>query len=357
MNNLFWVAALALILNPLLWWLGRLLPGERWQFLAVLPWRKAATTGGESWEGINLTFYGLIIAMAGCGGVAIFWLLSAALGLAPLDLLLLTAVVLAGSVTASKLVALLVEGKKNTFTVAGGAAAGLYLLPTAVWLLDFPRLGLSGAEVIMPLLAALAVAYIVGEGLGRLACLSFGCCYGKPINEAGPLPTRLLAGFPVIYRGKNKKISYASGWEGKAVLPVQLLTTLIYVNVGLVAGYLFMEGRFAAAFAMAALTSLGWRVLAEFLRADYRGGGRGGLGLTAYQWLNLANIIFCLSLLWGLPAAGIGPAVSLAAGLTALWQPEILFFMFLLWLGLFFYFGVSRVTGARLEFYLHREKI
>ena len=41
-------------------------------------------------------------------------------------------------------------------------------------------------------LAALAIGYILGEGLGRLACLSFGCCYGKPLDQCGKVVSILF---------------------------------------------------------------------------------------------------------------------------------------------------------------------
>lgn len=362
MNNLLFVMLLGALLNPLIWRLGRLLPGERWQFLASFP-RRPLPAGG--WEGVNLTFYGFIIAIAGLLAVALFIVLLAALGLPPAGILLLVVVVLSGAVLASKLVARLVEKKKNTFTVAGGATVGLYLLPLLLWLLErHPPLwsffsggsggtasGFSGSALMLPLLAALATAFIIGEGLGRLACLSFGCCYGKPLNGLPPVSRRFWAPWATVYHGDCKKIVYAHRLAGAATIPVQLLTALLYVNTGVLATWLYLEGMFGAAFLVAAVTAMGWRVVAEMWRADYRGEGR----ISAYQLSNMVNIVFCLLLFWLLPVVGVAP--HLPDGLAALWRPEILLLLLAVWLLLLGYFGLSRVTGARIDFYLHRDRI
>jgi hypothetical protein len=44
---------------------------------------------------------------------------------------------------------------------------------------------------IVPALAAVMIAYTFGEALGRLACISFGCCYGVSISKL----TRFSKGF------------------------------------------------------------------------------------------------------------------------------------------------------------------
>ena len=43
-----------------------------------------------------------------------------------------------------------------------------------------------------------------------------------------------------VFSGSMKKISYASGLEGKQVIPIQALTCLLYVGVGLIATLLFL---------------------------------------------------------------------------------------------------------------------
>ncbi|HET98696.1 MAG TPA: hypothetical protein ENN98_08480 [Desulfurivibrio alkaliphilus] len=226
------------------------------------------------------------------------------------------------------------------------------VLNPLLWLYNY-RIAPPGAELaILPVLAALVVAFIIGEGVGRMACLSFGCCYGKPLSRLGPRQQRLLAPFACVYAGENKKNAYADNLAGVPVVPIQLLTSLLYVNVGLLAFSLFLFGYFGAAFALAAIFSLGWRVISEQFRADYRGGGK----FSAYQLVNLFNIVFCLFLLQWLPASP-DAAVRLGEGAAALWHPGVLLFLQLIWILLLLYFGISRVTGVRMEFNVRWERI
>lgn len=346
MANLSFVLGLALVYFPLVLWLARRLPGERWQIMAAIP----VTREGSGWQGRNLTFYGLLTAAAILLGVSLFLLLLAAAGM-PLWRGLALALAIGGAaVIASGVVARLVEGKKNTFTVAGGAAVGLYLTPPVVWL--FAR-GFGTGIGMMPVLAALAIAYILGEGVGRLACLSFGCCYGKPLSQLGPQLRRLFAPFACAYQGETKKIVYAAGLAGEPVVPIQALTSLLYGGAGLAGVYLFLAGNFSAAFALTAIFALVWRILSEQLRADFRGESK----LTAYQRLGLINIGCCLALLWLLPTPAAPLPVDLAAGLAALWQPGLLLLLQGLWLALFLHFGFSRVTAATLAFHVRRDQI
>src|SRR5690606_41983155 len=57
--------------------LFRLLPRERWQFLATVPWRKQAN---GQWRGRNLTLYGFFSALAGGIACATFLFLATSAG-------------------------------------------------------------------------------------------------------------------------------------------------------------------------------------------------------------------------------------------------------------------------------------
>jgi hypothetical protein len=87
-----------------------------------------------------------------------------------------------------------------------------------------------------------------------------------------------------------KKISYASGLEGKQVIPIQALTCLLYVGVGLIATLLFLKGNYDVAFVSSMAVTQGWRILSEVLRADYRGNGK----ITAYPSHGNLSDRFCL---------------------------------------------------------------
>lgn len=351
MSNSIFTLVLGLALHPLLLRAYTVLPREKWQIIAAIPTRKGATDG--CWHGTNITYYGALLASGSLFGVMVFFLLLGALGVPMWGIIGLVLGVMGCSVAAAKLLAMAVEKKRNTFTVGGAAIIGLVSMPPAVaaynglasrW--DAPQVAL------IPVMAALAVAYLLGEGIGRLACLSFGCCYGKPLSELGPRARRLFAPFAATFLGSTKKISYASGLAGVGVVPIQAITSLLSVNIGLVAMYLFLEGYFSAAFLLAALFALGWRILSEYFRADYRGEGK----FSAYQQMALWGMGYCTLLaLYG--GSGLGSRTNLGAGLASLWNPAALLFFQVLWLLLFIYTGFSTVTGATLAFHVRGEKI
>lgn len=86
------LVALAGSFTALFWRGFRTLPAERWQFLACCATRRAP--GGE-WAGVNFTYYGLFSALAYTGGTALFLVLSAAAGAAPLAAVVSVALVVA----------------------------------------------------------------------------------------------------------------------------------------------------------------------------------------------------------------------------------------------------------------------
>ncbi|MEW6595433.1 MAG: prolipoprotein diacylglyceryl transferase family protein [Thermodesulfobacteriota bacterium] len=352
MSNALFTILLGLVLKPLLWWASMVLPRERWQILAAIPIRKAAADG--CWHGTNMTFYGVLLASGTLGGTMAFFLLLASIGI-PLTVTAgLIGSVLLGSTVAASVIARLVEKRRNTLTVAGASITGLIAMPPAVllhnWLLA-PQWGLAPLPL-LPVMAALAVGYLIGEGIGRLACISFGCCYGRPVAELGPWGRRIFSRFATTFEGRTKKISYASGLDKVKVVPIQAITSYASVSVGLVAMYLYLEGHFAPSFLLASLFAFGWRVVSERFRADFRGVAR----FTAYQRMALAAMAFCLLL--ALPSGEtLGIKANLGAGLTALWQPAAILFFQGVWLALFCYTGLSKVTGATLAFHVRQERL
>jgi hypothetical protein len=352
MTNGIFVLLLAVLVTPLLGWACRVLPGEQWQIMATIPASKEEGAAGI-WQGSNITFYGLLLATGGMLGAVTYCFLLAVAGMPLAAVFALTGGIMAASLLAAKGIARLVERKKNTLTVAGGATAGLYLMPVAVWLVNhlFPEQ--TRIMPLLPVMAALATGYIIGEGVGRLACISFGCCYGKPLAEINGIAGRFFSRFACVYYGETKKIAYASGLTGVKVVPIQAVTAFLYVHTGLAGIYFFLEGRFAVCFALTAVFALVWRVFSERFRADYRGQGR----VSAYQVMAVVNVLFCLGLLLVPSSPAAIPAVNLRAGLNALWDPAALLFFQTLWLGLFLYTGVSRVTGSVISFHVRKERI
>ena len=341
---------LGLALSAYLAWGFRMLPGERWQFLATLPLLK--DEHGQ-WRGLNLTYYGLLSANAYLAAIVVLFVLLGAIGVSAWHTAALVLATLAVCVPASAMVARLVEGKRHTFSVAGAFFVALFVVPGAVLLFNLTAAADAGAPLpYLPVLAAAAIAYAFGEGLGRLACISFGCCYGKRVAELTPWAQRLFTRWHFVFEGKTKKIAYASGLEGVQVLPVQALTAILYVATGLAGFWLFLLGRPAVVFVLTLGVTQLWRVYSETLRADHRGGGR----LSPYQWMAVIGALAAPLLVAVLPHTPPG-RTSLAAGAAALWDPAMVLLLQVVWAAIFFYTGRSAVTEARVALRVRTDKI
>lgn len=317
------------------------LPQERWQILAVLPVKAAE----GRWQGANLTFYGFLLASAYALSLAVSAVLLSSLGLGLGKIVGIFALVLVPATPAASLVARWVEKKAARLTVAGGGFVGLLLAPWVLW-------GVTGRMgLVLPALAALAAAFVLGEGVGRLACISFGCCYGKPLSELPPTWGRLLQPLSFVFRGRLKKISWSSGLEGVRVVPIQAMTALVLSAVAVGGIVLFLAGEAKISLTLTMLGSLVWRVLSEQLRADERGEVRDGM--TAYQKMSVVGVLYVVALLlWAAPSS-IDP--DLAAGLAALWDPLVILSLQAVWLVMFLWTGWSQVTSAHISFQLNEE--
>jgi hypothetical protein len=347
--NLIFVLILALVHTALYAWGFRHLNRERWQFIGTIP---LSIERDGQWRGLNLTYYGLFNAHACTLAVAMVYLLLAASGLELTAIHMVVAATLLFCVPAAKLVARWVEKKAHTFSIGGAAFVGLVATPWIVVGLNRMWASRGMAPVpILPVLAAIATAYALGEGCGRLACISFGCCYGRPLDRLPAVLRRLLAPFSVVYHGTTKKIAYAGHLHDHPVVAVQAITAVLYTVLGLSSLLLYFQGRAAAAYLLAVTGTQGWRFTSEFLRADYRGGGR----ISAYQLMALLAIFYAMGvcLFW----SGSFPAADVVQGLRRLWNPGIILVFQALWIGIFLYMGRSQVTGARISFYVHRDRI
>lgn len=345
MNELF-VFCLALLFTVVMAWAFRILPRDGWQMLATLPIRPL---GNGQWQGVNLTWYGLLTANAYLVGLIMLIVLLGAAQVPINGVILLAVAMLLICVPASRLMARIIEGKAHTFTVGGAVFVGIL---TAPWVIELIQVN-SGYELpVLTTLAAIGIAYAFGEGLGRLACISFGCCYGKPVSECRPAFRRLFSRWHFAFHGETRKICYASGLEGQPVVPVQAMTAILYVGTALLGVELFLYGHFALAFTLALLITQLWRVFSEFLRADFRGNKK----FSAYQVMGLLAIPYALGCTCYFNATTLEPA-QLLIGLNALWSPGTLLFLQFVWVALFIYTGRSTVTGANLSFHIHRDRI
>ncbi|HEX9078267.1 MAG TPA: prolipoprotein diacylglyceryl transferase family protein [Desulfuromonadaceae bacterium] len=333
-----------------LWWGFRHLPGERWQIFATVPAEKSE---GGGWRGVNFTWYGLLTANAYLVAVAVLLVLMGAAGIPPLGTALLTTTLLVCCVPASRLVARVVEKKAHTFTVGGAVFVGILITPPVIALVN--RIAGTAFAFHIPTMAAyaaIAIAYAFGEGLGRLACISFGCCYGKPLSASSGWPAYLFGGRCFVFSGSTKKIAYAGNLEGAEVIPIQAVTAVLYSGCGLTAAWLFLASHHTAAFLIATITTQGWRSLSETMRADYRGEGR----ISAYQVMGAIGVAYAIGVAWLLSEPSLGRP-DLSAGIANLWNPAIILFLQGIWMVIFLYTGRSTVTGATLSFHVHEDRI
>ena len=346
----YFILILFILAAIYLTWGFRVLPRERWQILAAVPVRKQ----GTHWAGVNLTWYGLLTANAYAIAITMLFILLGAIEVPPAATATAAAAMLLCCVPASSLVARIVERKAHTFTVGGAVFVGILLAP---WIIELVNLAAGNAlSFSLPnvaTLAAFSIAYAFGEGFGRLACISFGCCYGKPLAGSPAWTRRMFGDLCFVFSGGTRKIAYAGGMEGEKVLPIQALTALIYVGTALCATALFLHSRYSAAYTLTLTLTQGWRVFSEMLRADYRGAGK----FSAYQAMGLISIAYGFFVILHVPAAGPASLPDTASGLATLWHPAPLIFLQVLWLAIFIHTGKSSVTGSTLSFHVHRDRI
>ncbi|MRR15301.1 MAG: prolipoprotein diacylglyceryl transferase [Deltaproteobacteria bacterium] len=323
-------------------WAFRTLPQEEWQILACLPGRKGPR---GIWSGVNLTYYGFFNALAYVLAVAMFLIMISSLRIPLTAALSVILPLLAVCMWASRFIARLVEKKPHTFSVGAASFVGIIAAP---WIIALANAILGKLWMVhIPFtetLTAMVIAYAFGEGIGRLACISFGCCYGKPLAECSPIHRRIFRRRHFVFWGKTKKITYADELEGRAVIPVQALTAVIYTGTGLVCLYLFLKGWAAAALMLGLALTQTWRFVSEFLRADYRGTGH----ISAYQIMTLAGMTYALVFaMFNTDPYSIRP--DLAHGLLSLWNPALIIFLAVLWIAAFLFTGKSSVTCSSID--------
>ncbi len=286
MAEKIFVLTLTLLLTFILRWGFKTLPKESWQILASLP--KEKRENGE-WEGVNLTYYGLFTANASLVALAMLFVLFCSLSVPVLEVFAMAVVMLSICIPASKIIARVVEKKPHTSTIGGASFAGIVIAPWIVYLTNATLGRWMGFE--LPVLvgfAVISIAYAFGEGIGRLACLSFGCCYGKPLSKTNQLLQTIFNNRNMVFTGKTKKIAYADGFDGEKMIPVQAVTSIISIIAGLSGTYLFLKNHPLSALIVSIVTTQLWRIISEFFRADYRGDYR----VSLYQIMAVGSIFY-----------------------------------------------------------------
>jgi prolipoprotein diacylglyceryltransferase len=335
--NMVFVACLVALVSAILAWGLHVLPRENMQILATIPLRRIE---GDLWRGVNLTWYGVMQMTGMVLAIALALVLATAASVPTQTLVLVIGVMLAVALPAAGLVARLVERRRGTFTVGGAVFAAALFLPWTTLALD----ALSGSDHAVPIISALAVAYPLGEGIGRLACISFGCCYGRRLDDCGPGLQALFGSHPAVIVGATRKAVYEGQCEGVPLVPAPALSALVLSFAGLAGVPLFLDGDFRAAAVLSLSVAFLWRFVSEFLRADDRGKRQGTGRLSAYQWMALACLVYVVSALDLLSAPTRRP--DILHGLTLLASPFTVLALAGIGVVVFVYLGVSKMTTA-----------
>jgi hypothetical protein len=347
MSNALFLVILSLLIAAFFHWAFRRLPQEQWQILAAVPMGK--TESGD-WRGMNLTYYGFFVATANVFGFLMLILLLGGIGYPLLAIFALGAAFFAICWPAARSIAAIVEKKAYTFTIGGASFVGALAAPFLIRAVN----ATFGIEFsILPIFAAAVTAYAYAEGFGRLACISFGCCYGKRVESLSPRFQRIFDSLHFTFTGATKKVAYEGGLEGVRVVPIQAITAIMLTAIGLIGTLLYLQRRFAAALVFTTAATQLWRFFSELFRSDLRGKAE---KISAYQVMSLLLVFYSIGIVFVLPA-GTAPVVQIGAGLRALWDPLALLFIQASWLAVFLYTGRSLVTGAQLSFFVHRDRI
>jgi len=349
MNDLAFLFGFGFVLAHLLGWGFKHLPGERWQMLAVVPRRKGLA---NIWQGTNLTYYGFFIATSQLISLALLIILLGSVHISIFGVAPAILTVLLFAVPSARLVAILVEKKRHTFTIGGASFVGILLAPWAIMAWDKLLTPYNCCLPVIPILAAMSIAYTLGEGLGRLGCISYGCCYGKPVKDCNKLFQTLFTRISFIFTGETKKVSYESQLAGERLVPIQAITCVVYTLGALVGSFLFLRGFYTEALLLTIILTQLWRILSEMWRADFRGFGK----VSAYQKMGIVSALYMLVISFALQT-DITTTANIKTGLLNLWDPAIILGLQALWLVFFISFGRSTVTSANISFTLLRDRI
>ena len=245
------------------------------------------------------------------------------------------------------------EKKENTLTIGGASFVGFIFLPLGLWLIEFVGKTYFGLRLpVLTALAAISIAYVFGESLGRLACVSFGCCYGKELVEIHPVLRRFFSNRCFVFTGKTKKIAYAHGMDGKKVFPIQAITSILYLFIGLSGILLYLKGHYMWAFLVTVVLSQLWRFFSEFFRADYRG----DRSISVYQLMSIfvAFYVIPISMIFSQTTTALP---LLQNGIRMIWDPMIILCIQGIFMMTFLYTGLSKVMYAHISFFVDKKNI
>jgi len=325
----------------------RYFPSERFQFLATIPYKQLSD---GRWLSMNLTYYGLFNAIAYTIGSMVVVILLLSAGITFLEIFLIMGFTFLICMPASKIIAYIVENNKTGFTVGGAVFIGVLVSPIAIYIGIFLSRGEGEfTRFFIPIISAMSIGYIFGEGIGRIGCLSFGCCYGKNVDELqNRILKKIFSKFYTVYTGRLKKAQYASNLCNKKTVPVQSIGIILYNLTGLICTYLFLKGHFYIALILAVSVSQIYRFVSEFLRDDYRGEGK----ISAYQKMTILNIVTILIYSYVFKNTEYLSLIDLQDAIHNIFEIKIIIFFLFLFILSFIYTGVSSATYSITNFRL-----
>ncbi len=238
MNNEAFVLLLAAFFSVLFVWSFKTLPKEQWQIIASMPIKKS----GVGWEGLNFTYYGFFNANSYLLSVVLAFILLGSLGLGLMAIMTIIILIYGSLHTGFQGVGP-AHRKEGLYVHRRGAPSSGSCLPPGLSgsLMNFLGLRAGFNIPVVPAMSAMAIAYALGEGTGRIACISFGCCYGKPLRQCSPFWRRLFKRMNFVFSGETKKIAYEANLAGTEVIPVQGITVVLYSAACLAGIYMFLN--------------------------------------------------------------------------------------------------------------------
>jgi phosphatidylglycerol:prolipoprotein diacylglycerol transferase len=156
------------------------------------------------------------------------------------------------------------------FASWGGFAAIAFAVGLYAWLSDRPMLDLTDVTV---------RSGTLGHAIGRLGCISFGCCFGRPTKVS----------FAVCYHNSQAKAVRGAGLQGVPLLPVPLYESVFLLALfGLLNGIAFAGAAQGLPTAVYLILYGSARLFLETLRYDDGGDKLGPLPRN--YWLSLITL-------------------------------------------------------------------
>lgn len=136
-----------------------------------------------------------------------------------------------------------------------------------------------------PHVAAFIVSLLVLQGLGRIGCLSVGCCHGQPSR------------WGVRYGADHVTAGFPEYLAGVPLAPVQALEAIGATSIGLAGAVFLLHGTPSADVILIAVAAYALqRFVIEYYRGDPNRLRIGGI--SEAQWTSLAILIGCTSIAW-----------------------------------------------------------